>query len=137
MSAKGIIAKGAIIICVLVIGYFVAAFQFRQQLSTYEKRISAIARSRNSTALFKEIELLVILHKDYVKDDPKVQDILCKLITLKVKQMSEDRKVISEWLHDGNKQQNADFAEGTTVLSNLHNRELEVAIDAVKQIGCN
>ncbi len=137
MSAKGIIAKGAIIIGVLAIGYSVAAFQFRQQLSTYEKKISAIARSRNSTALSKEIELLVILHKDYVKDDPNAQDVLCKLITLKVEQMSEDRAVIMDWLRDGNKQQNAEFAEGTIVLSNFPNRELEVAIDAVKQIGCN
>jgi hypothetical protein len=137
MGVKGIIAKSAIIIGVLAVGYSVAAFKFRQQLFTYEKRISAIARIRNSTALFKEIELLVILHKDYVKDDPKARDVLCKLITLKVKQMSEDREFITEWLRDGNKQQNAKVAEETTVLSNFPNRELEVAIDAVKRIGCN
>jgi hypothetical protein len=137
MSVKRIIVPIVAIIFVFVAGYYLAAFNFKQHLSAYEKRISAISRSRNSNAVFKEIELLVTLHNGYLNREEKSRDVLCKLIMLKVKQMSEDRELIMEGLRSDNEKENAKFAEGAKVFNNISDRELEVAINTAKQIGCN
>lgn len=77
MAVKKIIASIVVITLVFVSGYSLATFNFKQQLSTYEKRISDVARSRDSNALLKELELLATLHNSYVNRDEKAQKIIC------------------------------------------------------------
>lgn len=136
MNVKRIIAAVVVIIIVFVAGYYLAAINVKQQLSTYEKLISAIARSRSSNEVYKEIELLVTLHNSYVNRDEKARDILCKLIMLKVKQMSEDREFIKECLLGNNEKQNEELERAKLYIS-ISAHEFEVANNSAKQIGCN
>jgi hypothetical protein len=137
MPVKRIIASITVVLLVFAAGYSLAAFNFKQRLSAYEKRISTMARSRNSSVMLKEIEVLVNVYHGYMHHDEKVRDALCKFMALKVKHMAEDRELIREGLRDDNGKEMAGFTEGTKIIDDISGRELEVAVRAAQQIGCN
>ena len=136
MNARKIAVFLAALVIAFVSGYYLAAYSLKQHLSEHEKRISALLRSREVDILAKEVELLITLYQRSSGLDETARQSVCKIISSKLKWVAEDKALINAGLDGGSGPQSLELGEAQKLFTGVADRQLEVARNAAKQIGC-
>lgn len=136
MTRKNIVLSIAALMVAFGSGYYAAGLAFKRHLNEYEKRVSAISRSRGIGTLAKEIEALVLSFERSSGLDEKVHASLCKIISSKLEQIDEDRAVVESGLATGGDVHEPGIVEAHNMFTGIADRELAVSRDHAKRIGC-